>query len=632
IVLSDGSIATIEEIYHRRQAQLLTLRDDGKFHLTQPSAFVDDGYKPVFRLVTRLGRWVESTITHPYLTIKGWRRLGELKPGDQIAVPRQLDVFGTEMLRECELKVLAYLMGDGCLTSTSPQFINNNPLLQEEFIQAVQFWSVEPETLLPYGVAAISNNGKNPLTLWLQELGLWGKEASIQSIPAIVFRLERSQISLFLNRLFATDGWATVLDNKQAQVGYTTASEKLARQVQHLLLRFGIIAERKKQSIQDSNNHHPFWRLNITDVPSIKTFISEIGIFGKEEALSKVQEVIIQNQYQTNNDLIPAEIWQQIADVKGSEPWQSLAQWTGIKDYANIPVGKQALSREQLLKLAFALDSLPLQQLATSEVYWDEIVSIEPVGCKQVYDLTIPETHNFVANDICVHNTSFALGVARQIAENLPVAVFSLEMSKEQLVQRLLACEAEIESNYLRTGRIAANQWEKLSYALGTLSELPIYIDDTANPTVMQMRSQVRRLQAEQGGKLGLVLIDYLQLMEGSGSDNRVQELSRITRSLKGLARELGVPIIALSQLSRGVEARTNKRPMMSDLRESGSIEQDSDLIIMLYRDEYYNPDTPDRGIAEVIITKHRNGPTGVVKLLFDPQFTRFRNLATPNR
>ncbi|HEY9725994.1 MAG TPA: replicative DNA helicase [Chroococcales cyanobacterium] len=228
--------------------------------------------------------------------------------------------------------------------------------------------------------------------------------------------------------------------------------------------------------------------------------------------------------------------------------------------------------------------------------------------------------------------TSFALAIARNIADKLPVAVFSLEMSKEQLVQRLLASEAEIESNYLRTGRIAANQWEKLSYALGALSELPIYIDDTANQSVMQMRSQVRRLQAEQSGKLGLVLIDYLQLMEGSGSENRVQELSRITRGLKGLARELGVPVIALSQLSRGVEARTNKRPMMSDLRESGSIEQDSDLIIMLYRDEYYNENTPDRGIAEIIITKHRNGPTGVVKLLFDPQFTRFRNLALPNR
>jgi len=144
------------------------------------------------------------------------------------------------------------------------------------------------------------------------------------------------------------------------------------------------------------------------------------------------------------------------------------------------------------------------------------------------------------------------------------------------------------------------------------------------------MRSLCRRLMAEQGKELGLVMIDYLQLMEGSGSDNRVQELSRITRGLKQMARELNVPVVALSQLSRGVESRTNKRPMLSDLRESGSIEQDADLVLMIYRDEYYNPETPDRGITEVIVTKHRNGPVGTVKLLFEPQFTRFRNLATP--
>ena len=225
--------------------------------------------------------------------------------------------------------------------------------------------------------------------------------------------------------------------------------------------------------------------------------------------------------------------------------------------------------------------------------------------------------------------TAFCTNIAHHIAagpQKLPVAIFSLEMSKEQLVQRILSGEARIESNRLRSGRISQNEWEPISAAIGRLSELPLFIDDTPNITVTEIRSKARRLQAEQGGTLGLILLDYLQLMEGS-SDNRVQELSRITRSLKGLARELAVPIIALSQLSRGVEARTNKRPMMSDLRESGSIEQDADLVIMLYRDEYYNPDTPDRGIAEVIITKHRNGPTGIIKLLFDGQVTKFLNL-----
>jgi replicative DNA helicase len=233
-----------------------------------------------------------------------------------------------------------------------------------------------------------------------------------------------------------------------------------------------------------------------------------------------------------------------------------------------------------------------------------------------------------VAGRPSMGKTAFCLNVAHNIAASykLPVAIFSLEMSKEQLTQRLLASEAQIESSYLRSGRLSQTQWEPLTRAIGILSEMPIYIDDTPNITVTQMRSQSRRLQAEQGTELGLIVIDYLQLMEGAG-DNRVQELSKITRQLKGLARELSVPIIALSQLSRGVEARTNKRPMLSDLRESGSIEQDADLVIMLYRDEYYSPDTPDRGIAEVIIAKHRNGPTGTAKLLFNPQFTKFQNL-----
>ncbi|MFZ4665730.1 MAG: replicative DNA helicase [Prochlorotrichaceae cyanobacterium] len=235
-----------------------------------------------------------------------------------------------------------------------------------------------------------------------------------------------------------------------------------------------------------------------------------------------------------------------------------------------------------------------------------------------------------VAGRPAMGKTSFVLNIARNIAvlHRLPVCVFSLEMSKEQLVYRLLSSEVGIESGRLKAGRITTEEWSILGQAMGNLSELPIYIDDTPDMTVTEMRSKARRLQSEQGGKLGLVLIDYLQLMEGASPDNRVQELSKITRSLKGMARELNAPVMTLSQLSRGVESRTNKRPMMSDLRESGSIEQDADLIIMLYRDEYYNPDSVDRGLAEIIITKHRNGPTGTVKLLFEPQFTRFRNLA----
>lgn len=572
IVLADGQIATIEELYQQRQGSLLTLNDDWKFTFTQPSAFVDDGIKPVFRITTRLGRAIETTITHPFLTIKGWQRLENLQVGNKIAIPRKIDVFGTETIRECEVKLLGYLIGDGGLTNSTPRFTNSNPLLQTDFSEAVT----------EFGGLSITREDsagqQTPsLCVGLEKLGLWDKDAHNKTIPNIVFKLEKSQLSLFLNRLFATDGWATVLNSGQSQLGYCTVSERLGRQIQHLLLRFGIIAALKKRSVKYNNTRRQAWQLDITDAISIKNFIAEIGIFGKEAALAKVTAAISQKRYQTNRDLIPVEIWEQLAAAKGSETWSSLAKRSGIKSYTNIHVGKRALTRERLWILATALDKLPLQQLANSDVYWDEIISIESVGNKQVYDLTIPETHNFVANDICVHNTAFCLNLAHNIAAGykLPVAVFSLEMSKEQLVQRLLASEAGIESSYLRSGRISQTQWEPLSRAIDKLSETPMFIDDTANITVTQIRSQARRLQAEQNGNLGLIIIDYLQLMEGAG-DNRVQELSRITRSLKGLARELSVPVIALSQLSRGVEARTNKRPMLSDLRESGCLTGDT--------------------------------------------------------
>jgi replicative DNA helicase len=235
-----------------------------------------------------------------------------------------------------------------------------------------------------------------------------------------------------------------------------------------------------------------------------------------------------------------------------------------------------------------------------------------------------------VAGRPAMGKTAVALNIARNVAQlhDLPVCVFSLEMSKEQLTYRLLAMEVGIESGRLRTGRLHQDEWPLLGQGISNLGRLPIFIDDKPNVGVLEMRSLCRRLMAESGKDLGLIVIDYLQLMEGSGSDNRVQELSRITRGLKQMARELNVPVMALSQLSRGVETRTNKRPTLSDLRESGSIEQDADIVMMIYRDEYYNPETPDRGITEVIITKHRNGPVGTCKLLFEPQYTRFRNLA----
>ena len=225
-------------------------------------------------------------------------------------------------------------------------------------------------------------------------------------------------------------------------------------------------------------------------------------------------------------------------------------------------------------------------------------------------------------------------GLALCIAANLavraqvPVAVFTLEMSKTEVTQRLMCSEAKVESQRLRTGRLAADDWPRLTAACDKLAKAPIYVDDTGSITMMEIRSKARRLKSREPG-LGLIVVDYLQLMSSSSSyENRVQEVSQISRSLKILARDLDVPILALSQLSRAVEQRHDKRPILSDLRESGSLEQDADLVAFIYRDEYYNDETEDQGIAEVHLAKHRNGPTDTVKLAFLKRYAKFADLA----
>lgn len=224
--------------------------------------------------------------------------------------------------------------------------------------------------------------------------------------------------------------------------------------------------------------------------------------------------------------------------------------------------------------------------------------------------------------------TAFALNVARNAAvEGVPVGFFSLEMSKEQLAMRLLCSEARVDSHKIRTGFLSQQECAKLLAAAGALTDAPIYIDDTANISPLELRAKARRMMADRG--LGMVVVDYLQLMKGrENAERREQEISEISRSLKGLAKELNIPVIALSQLNRKVEERHDKRPMLSDLRESGAIEQDADVIMFIYRDEVYNKGTAEPGVAEVNIGKQRNGPTGGVKLAFIGSYTRFENLA----
>jgi replicative DNA helicase len=237
-----------------------------------------------------------------------------------------------------------------------------------------------------------------------------------------------------------------------------------------------------------------------------------------------------------------------------------------------------------------------------------------------------------VAGRPSMGKTSFALNMAEHVAieVGLPVAVFSMEMGGAQLAMRMLSSVGRIDAHRVRSGRLNDDEWSRLSFALGKMHEAPIYIDETPALNPIDLRARARRLH-RQCGKLGLIVIDYLQLMSANGNgENRATEISEISRSLKSLAKELNVPVMALSQLNRSLEQRPNKRPIMSDLRESGAIEQDADVIMFIYRDEVYNPETPDKGSAEIIIGKQRNGPIGMVRLTFMGEYTRFENFANP--
>ena len=226
--------------------------------------------------------------------------------------------------------------------------------------------------------------------------------------------------------------------------------------------------------------------------------------------------------------------------------------------------------------------------------------------------------------------SAFVLNLVDHVAvrKKMPCMIFSLEMSKEQLVNRMLAMESNVDSQKLRTGSLTDSDWDAVVEGIGIIGNSKLLIDDTPGISITELRSKCRKMKLEYG--LSMVIIDYLQLMTGSGraSDNRQQEISEISRSLKALARELNAPVIALSQLSRACESRQDHRPMLSDLRESGAIEQDADIVMFLYRDDYYNKDTETPNIAEVIIAKQRNGPIGTINLLWQPEFTKFVNLA----
>ncbi len=444
---------------------------------------------------------------------------------------------------------------------------------------------------------------------------------SSAAIPAAVFRLDRPSLAGFLRGYLGAVAVARVGCSGIPYIRCLPGSDRAAAQLTHLLLRFGVRVARAGRDHDILDVHHP---------TSLLTICDEIGIDGQGPAVEAVREVASELA-DLHDDTIPMQVWDDILKAKADADltWPEINLRCRVAfDHVWRPF-RDPVDRSTVTRLAEALDDDQLRWWASPDVMWDDVVGISGAGWTQVIDFTVPELHNFVAADLYLHNTAFGLGIASHVAmhSTKPVVVFSLEMGHQELTQRILSSEARVDSTKIRTGKLAEADWAKIGKAIGRL-EVPLFLDDNPRVTVMEIRAKARRIKARYGG-IALIVIDYLQLMGGSGnSENRQLEVSEISRNLKILARELEVPIIALSQLSRNLEARSDKRPMLSDLRESGSLEQDADVVMFLYRDEVYHPDSPDKGSAEVIVAKHRSGPIGTKRLVFLGQYTRFDNAA----
>jgi len=621
---ASGQRVTIKEFVSQQRPKISSVNAAGRVDATTVADWIPNGTKECFEVRTKTGRTVVTTSNHPFLTVDGWVPLEDLSAGSRVAVPRRLSVFGSgDSWSPLRVRLLAYFIAEGGLTGRSPMFTNTDPEIVADFIHAVdEFPECSVTGPVRYGYRARGRNkgATNPITTWLWELGLMGKRAEEKYFPEDVWRFTKPLMAEFLRALFSCDGTVYSMSG-YPRIEFTVASEKLAEDVHHALVRFGVVSKLWRKTDRS-------WRVEITDPASVEVYQSEIGWIG--EKTRRMYKELRDRRPHSNCGHVPKEVWKYVRKALDNNGMSlaELGRRAGEKGWSNLHCDR-SLPQRRLAVYAEILEDDDLRWLASPDLYWDEVTSVTPVGEREVYDLTVPEGSNFVANDFCLHNSSllndFALHVAMR--QNVPVVLFSLEMSRHEIVKRFLASESRVDAQRLNKGSLQEQDWTRLSAALGRLAETPIFIDDSANITLMEMRAKCRRLKAKHG--LGLVIVDYLQLMQSPRrSENRQQEVSEISRALKILAKELELPVVCASQLNRGVEYRSDKRPFLGDLRESGSIEQDSDMVMFIYRDEVYNPDSPNKGEAELIIAKHRNGPTGTVNLAFMNQYTKFANIA----
>ena len=430
-----GALETIETLYRRRQAALLTLDPDYKFRSATPTDFVDDGVKPCYKVTTALGREIETTLAHPFLTIQGWKRLDELKVGNFIGVPRYLSVQGRDALPLHQVRLIAYLLAEG--STSDPHkigFTNSDPAIVADFratvdeldnVRVVQFDSAGKRTPTYWIYQQELRNHlnkpgqvRNSAIAFALQFGLMGKTAAEKTIPAAILGLSSAPLRHFLRALFSCDGGVDWTSSTPS-IHYSSTSPMLIRQIQHLLLRFGIIARVRYKPAKYKAEHRPAWVLEVTNRESMDRFAAEIGFIGaKAQKLQQLADRWQTRNSNPNKDVIPAQVYElvRLEKAKSGKTWVDVGRVLGYKRPKRaMPRLQYSPSRAKLRVFGQVLESREICNLAESDLYWDEIVGIEYTGDFQVYDLTVPETHNFVANDFVVHNTSTARILAKAI-------------------------------------------------------------------------------------------------------------------------------------------------------------------------------------------------------------------------
>jgi intein/homing endonuclease/MoxR-like ATPase len=528
-----GKRVTIAEACLKHDIELASLQADYRLRSQTPADYLDNGSRPCYRVTTYLGRKIEVTLNHPFLTMDGWVPLERLRPGDRIAVPRALPFFGNAELSDGQVKLLGHLIAEGCLSQELPYYSNTNPEMQRDFSEAVEaaFPDLRARWYPGGKMCGVSggrrgSTAQNPCTQWLRSLGLMGLKSEGKFVPDVVFSLPKRQIALFLNRLFSGDGFLHLRSTtKQITIDYASKSQRLIQDVQHLLLRFGINAR-----VRHLPTGH--YRLFIHGTEPCRIFLKEIGLLGRkyvEEARAHLST--FDGAANPKLDTIPPQIWKRLEHAAVGAGYAHVGALVKAERRAMYTTSRgavvrgQSMSRARLSRLATLGDDADLQLLAQSDLYWDAIVSVEPIGEHQVYDLSMADTHNFVANDIIVHNSWVSEHIAAAVSGDSTLLIQGTAGTDESAIRygwnyaRLLV-EGPSPAAIVVSPMMHAMQAGKIA-RIEELTRIPAEVQDTLITILSEKTLPVPELGMEVQARKGFSVI-----ATANNRDKGVNELS----------------------------------------------------------------------------------------------------------